>query len=49
MALIEVRNDKDELDEFDPGEIFAPLRIKSSVVRVSTEPFYVRLIIVVAA
>ena len=49
MTLNEVKISQEELDEFDPGEIFAPRRVKSRVVRVSTEPFYVRLIIVVAA
>ena len=49
MALNEAKTSQEDLDEFDPGEIFAPRRVKSRVVRVSTEPFYVRLIIVTAA
>ncbi len=49
MALIEVRNPQEDRGDGDPGEIFAPLRIKSRVVRVSSEPFFVRLIVVSAA
>jgi sulfate transport system permease protein len=49
MALIEVRKGQEKLDEFDPGEIYTPQRIKSRVVRVSTEPFGVRFAIVAAA
>jgi sulfate transport system permease protein len=49
MTLIEVRKGQEKLDEFDPGEIYTPRRIKSRVVRVSTEPFGVRFAIVAAA
>ena len=49
MTLIEVDNDQNESGEVDPGTIFSPLRIKSRVVRVSSEPLHIQLIIIVAA
>ncbi len=48
MTLIEVSNDQKEFGELDPGEIFSPQRVKSRVVRVSSEPLYIQLIIIVA-
>jgi sulfate transport system permease protein len=49
MTLIEASNGQKECGEIDPEEIFSPQRVKSRVVRVSSEPLHIQLIIIVAA
>ncbi len=49
MTLVEANDNLKELGEIDPGEIYEPRRLKSRVVRVSSEPLSVRLVVIVTA